>query len=412
MKNSWLRCLVVLVLTFLCLSSAVPVLALSEEDKHAIDLDSVWHKTYKPPTGDCSTGGVKPGPLYFLGDSIGTQVSAGLSSKLNGQGWTVQSNAVSGRTLPEGLNAISQDADFIKTTTAVVVELGTNAGGFTSDTVNQLIDKVHGLAPDAKIFWVDTAVVERQDYARTLSNINSIIAEMAGQKGFQVISWNKKVFGDSADPKNINASAPDNGYIRHADQFVHLTDSGASAMTDLITTTLSGSASTDEATVDCSCTVLIGGDNPEKVWNYLTKNMGLTAVQAAGAMGNIQAESGFNPEALNGIGAYGIIQWLGGRKAGLENLATERKIDKSDLGLQLDFMRQELEGGYRQSVLEPIRATADIVVATRTWLEHYEVPCNPGSAACDTEMNTRLPFAQGWLAKFGSGSSGAGGAGC
>src|SRR3989344_1631150 len=47
MINRWVRCLAVLALAVSCLSTAAPVHALSEEDIRAINLDSVWHKTYK-----------------------------------------------------------------------------------------------------------------------------------------------------------------------------------------------------------------------------------------------------------------------------------------------------------------------------------------------------------------------------
>jgi hypothetical protein len=65
-------------------------------------------------------------------------------------------------------------------------------------------------------------------------------------------------------------------------------------------------------------TKLKGVTNTEKVWNYFTER-GLTPIAAAGAMGNIKHESGFNPwigesgsTSINpsdvGVG-FGLIQW-------------------------------------------------------------------------------------------------------
>ena len=62
---------------------------------------------------------------------------------------------------------------------------------------------------------------------------------------------------------------------------------------------------------------LIGSDNEEKVWNYLTntlnstKTFNLTPIAAAGAMGNIRIESGFDPfkAEAGGGGGWGLIQW-------------------------------------------------------------------------------------------------------
>ena len=42
---------------------------------------------------------------------------------------------------------------------------------------------------------------------------------------------------------------------------------------------------------------LVGNTIQERIWNFL-KGKGLTDIAAAGVMGNIQAESGFNPKNL------------------------------------------------------------------------------------------------------------------
>ena len=57
-------------------------------------------------------------------------------------------------------------------------------------------------------------------------------------------------------------------------------------------------------------TALTGGDNETKVWNYFIAR-GLTPVAAAGAMGNIKGESGFDPflTEAGGGGGWGLIQW-------------------------------------------------------------------------------------------------------
>ncbi len=158
-----------------------------------------------------------------------------------------------------------------------------------------------------------------------------------------------------------------------------------------------------------SATVLAGNTNAEKVWNYLTQKMGLNSVQASGAMGNMEQEGGFNPDALNpDSGAFGIVQWLGGRKQGLQDFATQQGKPINDLGLQLDYMKQELEGSYKASVLDPLKAATTLEDAVRVWLEHYEVPCSPPGSACDPEMAIRLPKAQSYMTTFGSGTPASG----
>ena len=64
-----------------------------------------------------------------------------------------------------------------------------------------------------------------------------------------------------------------------------------------------------------------GNSNQEKIWNFLTGS-GLSAEQAAGVMGNMQAESGFSPtrhEDGQGWerGGWGLAQWTFGRRTAI-----------------------------------------------------------------------------------------------
>lgn len=118
-----------------------------------------------------------------------------------------------------------------------------------------------------------------------------------------------------------------------------------------------GSSGTGCSTVGASYSTrlsvpsLSGGDNAEKVWNYLTGDAGLTPEQAAGIMGNIKQEANFEPDLEEGPGSYarhsvrpvgyGIVQWTGGRRTALEKAAKEKGVPVSDLGFQLAYMMQE-----------------------------------------------------------------------
>lgn len=71
-------------------------------------------------------------------------------------------------------------------------------------------------------------------------------------------------------------------------------------------------------------TTLTGTTIGEKIWNYLVGTKQLTPQQAAGVMGNMQAESGLVPTRHQGTGdvfnsrfdsnAWGLVQWDGGRR--------------------------------------------------------------------------------------------------
>ncbi len=76
----------------------------------------------------------------------------------------------------------------------------------------------------------------------------------------------------------------------------------------------------------------------QQIWAYLTTQLGMTEAAAAGVMGNMQQESGCNPN-MNQKGgpAYGLCQWEGGRKTALM-----QKSNYQNLNVQLDFMASEL----------------------------------------------------------------------
>ncbi len=138
-----------------------------------------------------------------------------------------------------------------------------------------------------------------------------------------------------------------------------------------------------------------GVDPKSKIWNMLTQEMGFTPLQAAGIMGNIEQESGFNPTALNpSSGAYGIVQWRENRKTALEQKASQKGVPISNIDVQLEHFKDELNTSYKSSVTDPIKKSNNLAEVTRIFLEKFEVPCTPGSSACDNEMNIRLPNAQ------------------
>lgn len=166
---------------------------------------------------------------------------------------------------------------------------------------------------------------------------------------------------------------------------------------------------------------LIGSENAEKIWNYLI-GKGLTAEQTAGIVGNIQSESAgtFDPRIVEiaysdpphrsdevppsvnekGQPGFGIIQWTSpGRKQGLADLATQRGVIAGDLGLQLDYLWQELNNEYYKiNVLDPILASVSYEEVSDIFLEKFEVP-----ADIEGTRPVRRASALALLTKFGSG---------
>lgn len=152
---------------------------------------------------------------------------------------------------------------------------------------------------------------------------------------------------------------------------------------------------------------LEGNDNAEKIWNFF-KSKGLTDEQTAGIMGSLWGESNhFQPdlvEAGNGIG-YGIAQWSFGRRTNLENYAKEKGKPVSDLGVQLNFLWQELEGPENRA-LNMVKSASTVREATIAWTNGFERPredLRPGRIKEGEEVGNKM------LSQFaGKGSSGRG----
>lgn len=90
--------------------------------------------------------------------------------------------------------------------------------------------------------------------------------------------------------------------------------------------------------------------NEKIVWDYL-RSKGLSETATAGIMGNIDMESGFNTSSTNGSsGAFGLVQWLGGRKSNLYAFAKKQGKPATDIIVQLDFLWNELNTSEKKTL--------------------------------------------------------------
>lgn len=156
---------------------------------------------------------------------------------------------------------------------------------------------------------------------------------------------------------------------------------------------------------------LTGSENDEKIWNYLI-GKGLTAAQAAGVMGNFQAESGFDPTIVQGGGhsdtitidgetGYGIAQWTSlNRQQALFDFATQDgqpATFTSDLLTQLDFMYMESNTGSLAGSWDALKEQDNVPNATVSWHNKYE-----NSADTAAMIQNRVDMAEANFAKFSS----------
>ena len=188
---------------------------------------------------------------------------------------------------------------------------------------------------------------------------------------------------------------------------------------------------------------LTGKDTAEKIWNFLIA-AGLNKYGAAGLMGNLEKESGLNPENLENLCerrlkeagkpyctdkaytaavdagqisraeflnplpgkqyGYGLAQWTSaGRKAGLYDLAKSKGVSIGDLEMQLEFLIKELSTSYK-GVLSVLKAAADVKTASDKVLTGFERPADQ-SEAVKTE---RARCGQAYFDKYAASGGGKG----
>jgi hypothetical protein len=104
---------------------------------------------------------------------------------------------------------------------------------------------------------------------------------------------------------------------------------------------------------------------------------GYTRGQIAGALGNFQLESGFNPRINEGgkvgapMGGFGLAQWTGGRQTALINYAKKKGLDPGSVQAQADFLIHELEGPEKRAA-QSLRGAVSPEEAARRFVTDYE----------------------------------------
>jgi len=106
---------------------------------------------------------------------------------------------------------------------------------------------------------------------------------------------------------------------------------------------------------------------------------GYTRGQIAGALGNLQLESGFNPRINEGgkvgspmgVGGFGLAQWTGGRQNALINFAKNKGLDPGSVEAQADFLIHELAGPEKRAG-QSLRGAVSPEEAARRFVVDYE----------------------------------------
>ncbi len=103
--------------------------------------------------------------------------------------------------------------------------------------------------------------------------------------------------------------------------------------------------------------------SPQEAFDYF-RSQGYAPHQAAAIVGNMRAESRFDPTITGDRGtAYGAMQWRGSRQADLDRFAAERGGTRADPKIQLAFYDWELRNTEKRAG-ERLRAAKDLTEAT------------------------------------------------
>jgi hypothetical protein len=164
------------------------------------------------------------------------------------------------------------------------------------------------------------------------------------------------------------------------------------------TTAAGGGGSVTPTGAPTDTSSIRGNTNAEKAFNYFVSK-GLTPEQAAGIVGNLQAESGVKPgQHQIGGPAFGIAQWEGGRQDNLRAFAAQQGKPVDDLGVQLDFLWQELQGP-ENAAFQSLKGAGSAQEAAAIFENEFERPAANHNAE-------RGALAAAVLQEFGGGGGG------
>ncbi len=144
--------------------------------------------------------------------------------------------------------------------------------------------------------------------------------------------------------------------------------------------------------------------NEEIIYNFLKNELGLNTAAACGVLANIEKESNFRPNLLEGGytwasgGGYGICQWTNtprtsssGRRTNLVNFCNSRGYDYTSLTGQLYFLKYELETNVKPGVYSYLKGVPNTAQgaydAGYKWCYSFEVPYNYKTGGSETRGN-------------------------
>ena len=265
------------------------------------------------------------------------------------------------------------------------------------------------------------------------SSVNSAEATVTGHPNGYTAVWRCGSAGtgvvSGTDVSGSSSSSSSSG----VSSFSELLGGLADAFTNPIMEALGFKVSSDDSSGDSGYSTedvnLSGSDNAQKIWNYF-KGQGLNSYGIAGLMGNLQQESSLNPKDLEGTyekklgytddsytsavdsgsysnfvndkAGYGLAQWTY-HSLKQELLDYKKQTGKSigDLGMQLSFLSQQLQGSY-PDVWNGLKSATSVRSASDNVMLNFERPKDQGESA----KSKRAGYGQSFYNMYAGGSGG------
>lgn len=130
------------------------------------------------------------------------------------------------------------------------------------------------------------------------------------------------------------------------------------------------------------------------------QDRGLAPHIAEGFAMNLRDESNFNPAANEANpavpgsrGGFGLAQWTGDRRTGLEDFASQRNVDASNPNMQLDYLANELKGP-EATAMQNISATQNPNYAAASIAKYFLRPAPQNLQARISDYQDRAPSNQ------------------
>ena len=210
-----------------------------------------------PSGGNGSTAG---GTIFMIGDSIGVGMkAAGLEADLAARGFTSNIQVEGSRRIKypgttgpkkSGFDIATENADTIKNSSIIIIELGTNNEEDFAQSLQKLVDMIRAANSSAPIFLIDVAVRIDRERDIKAKDKNIAIYAQATKLGTPVIS-RYKVHFPSGDP--VAYTGADTPLVPFTNDGIHNTTDGAKSLNAALTNKISSGVSPQPATTTQCC---------------------------------------------------------------------------------------------------------------------------------------------------------------